>query len=176
MVSIVASIVISKFLHYIILVTMSSKNFFQQNFNLKMTRIQHGVGSWMLFSIVEKGLVACSWRMLCVKWTVANKRHNLHWLFISEWKCRQQVHGLSFATQKLSDVLKAYIFSLKWMADVHYGAYWYTFHFTASYFSWQNSALFTDWGMIQPITELVEHLHYDLLGLVVHIFENFIQF
>jgi hypothetical protein len=54
MVSIVASMVISKFLHYIILVTISAKNFIQQNFNLKMTRIQRGVGSWMLF---EKGLV-----------------------------------------------------------------------------------------------------------------------
>jgi hypothetical protein len=55
MVSIVISIVISKFLHCIILVTISAKNFFQQNF--KMTRIQRGLGSWMLFSTVEKGLV-----------------------------------------------------------------------------------------------------------------------
>jgi hypothetical protein len=31
---IVASIVLSKFLHYTILVTISSKSFFQQNFNL----------------------------------------------------------------------------------------------------------------------------------------------
>jgi hypothetical protein len=54
----VASIVISKFLYYTILVTISGKRFFQQNFNLKMTRIQHGVGSWMLFSTVEKGLLA----------------------------------------------------------------------------------------------------------------------
>jgi hypothetical protein len=48
MVSIVASIVISKFLHCTILVTISGKCFFQQNFNLKMTRIQRGIGSWML--------------------------------------------------------------------------------------------------------------------------------
>jgi integral membrane sensor domain MASE1 len=34
MVSIMASIVISKFLYYIILVTISGKSFFQQNFNL----------------------------------------------------------------------------------------------------------------------------------------------
>jgi hypothetical protein len=41
-------IVISKFLHYILLVTISGKRFLQQNFNLKMTRIQRGIGSWML--------------------------------------------------------------------------------------------------------------------------------
>jgi hypothetical protein len=35
MISIVASIVISKFLHCTILVTISGKRFFQQNFNFK---------------------------------------------------------------------------------------------------------------------------------------------
>jgi hypothetical protein len=61
MVSIVASIVISKFLHCTILVTISGKSFFQQNFNLKMTRIQGGLDlgcCWMLFFTVEKGLLA----------------------------------------------------------------------------------------------------------------------
>jgi hypothetical protein len=43
MISIVASIVISKFLHYIILVTISAKSIFQQNFNLKLARIQRGL-------------------------------------------------------------------------------------------------------------------------------------
>jgi hypothetical protein len=43
-VSIVASIVISKFLHYTILATISVKSFFQQNFNLIWTRIQSGLG------------------------------------------------------------------------------------------------------------------------------------
>jgi hypothetical protein len=60
-VSIVASIVISKFLHYTILVTMSAKSFFQQNFNLKWTRIQCGMDlgcCWMLFFTVEKGRLA----------------------------------------------------------------------------------------------------------------------
>jgi hypothetical protein len=68
MVSIVASIVISKFLYYTILVTISGKRFFQQNFNLKMKRIQHGVDlgcCWMLFFSVEKGVLARPWRMLC---------------------------------------------------------------------------------------------------------------
>jgi hypothetical protein len=41
--SIVASIVISKFFYYTILVTMSAKSFFQQNFNLNWTRIQRGM-------------------------------------------------------------------------------------------------------------------------------------
>jgi hypothetical protein len=45
----VASIVISKFLHYTILVTTSAKSFFQQKFNLKWTRIQCGQESLMLF-------------------------------------------------------------------------------------------------------------------------------
>jgi hypothetical protein len=43
-----ASIVISKFLHYTILFTISVKSFFQQNFNLIWTRIQHGLEPWML--------------------------------------------------------------------------------------------------------------------------------
>jgi hypothetical protein len=57
MVSMVASIVISKFLHCTILVTISAKSFFQQNFNLKWTRIQRGPDlgfCWMLFFTVEK--------------------------------------------------------------------------------------------------------------------------
>jgi hypothetical protein len=61
MVSIVALIVISKFLHCTILVTICGKSFFQQNFNLKTTRIQHGLDlgcCWMLFFTVEKGLLA----------------------------------------------------------------------------------------------------------------------
>jgi hypothetical protein len=41
--SIVFSIVISKFLHCTIIVTISAKSFFQQNFNLKWTRIQRGM-------------------------------------------------------------------------------------------------------------------------------------
>jgi hypothetical protein len=45
---IVASIVISKFLQYTILVT---KSFFQQNFNLNWTKIQHGQESLMLFPL-----------------------------------------------------------------------------------------------------------------------------
>jgi hypothetical protein len=61
MVSIVVSIVISKFLCHTILVTISGKSFFQQNFNLKMTRIHHGMDLgcyWMLFFTVEKDLLA----------------------------------------------------------------------------------------------------------------------
>jgi hypothetical protein len=38
-----SSIVISKFLHYTILVTISGKSFFPNNFNLKLTRFEHGV-------------------------------------------------------------------------------------------------------------------------------------
>jgi hypothetical protein len=53
----VASIVISKFLRCTILVTISGKRFFQQNFNLKMTRIQRGVGSWL-------DAVGCSFPLL----------------------------------------------------------------------------------------------------------------
>jgi hypothetical protein len=49
----VASIVISKFRHCIILVTISTKSFFQQNFNLIWTRIQHGLD-----------LGCCLWRRL----------------------------------------------------------------------------------------------------------------
>jgi hypothetical protein len=52
MASIESSIVISKFLHCTILVTMSAKSYFQENFNLKWIRIQHGVDlgcCWMLF-------------------------------------------------------------------------------------------------------------------------------
>jgi hypothetical protein len=48
LVSIMASIVISNFLHCIILVTISGKSFFQQNFNLKWARI----GSWMLLDVL----------------------------------------------------------------------------------------------------------------------------
>jgi hypothetical protein len=62
MASIVSSIVISKFLHCRILVTKSAKSFFQQNFNLKWTRIQRGLDlgcCWMLFFTIEKGLLAC---------------------------------------------------------------------------------------------------------------------
>jgi hypothetical protein len=44
-----------------ILVTISGKSFFQQNFNLKITRIQRGLDlgcCWMLFFFVKKGLLA----------------------------------------------------------------------------------------------------------------------
>ena len=57
MVSIVASIVISKFLHCTILVILSGKRFFQQNFNLKMTMILDAVQGCSFFT-VEKDLVA----------------------------------------------------------------------------------------------------------------------
>jgi hypothetical protein len=63
----VVSIEISKFLHCTILVTISAKSFFQQNFNLKWTKIQRGMDlgyCWMLFFIVEKDLLARPWRML----------------------------------------------------------------------------------------------------------------
>jgi hypothetical protein len=59
--TVMASIVISKFLHCTILVTISAKSFFQQNFNLKWTRIQRGLDlrcCWMFFFTVEKGLLA----------------------------------------------------------------------------------------------------------------------
>jgi hypothetical protein len=64
------SIVISKLLHYSILVTISAKSFFQKNFNLKWTRIQCGLDlgcCWMLFSIVEKGLQECYEGRICQK-------------------------------------------------------------------------------------------------------------
>jgi hypothetical protein len=38
-----SSIVISKFLHYTILVTISGKSFFPNNFNIKLTRFEHSV-------------------------------------------------------------------------------------------------------------------------------------
>ena len=72
---IVVSIVISKFLHCKILVIISTKSFFQQNFNLKWTRIQRGLDlrcCCMLFFIVVKDLLAYLWRILwrshCLKW------------------------------------------------------------------------------------------------------------
>jgi hypothetical protein len=54
--SIVTSIVISKFLHYTIrfLHWTSTKSFFQQNFNLNWTRIQHGQESLMLFPLYSR--------------------------------------------------------------------------------------------------------------------------
>jgi hypothetical protein len=59
MVSIMASIVISKFLHCIILVIISVKSFFQQNFNLIWTRIQRGVGILVfLILTIKKDLLA----------------------------------------------------------------------------------------------------------------------
>jgi hypothetical protein len=74
MVSIVALIVISKFLHYTILVTISGKRFFQQNFNLKMTRIQHGVGSWMLLDALFHCWEGSAGRRLKnVMWALLNK-------------------------------------------------------------------------------------------------------
>jgi hypothetical protein len=51
----------SKVCNPLILVTISAKSFFQQNFNLKWTRIQRGLDLgcfWMLFFTVEKGLLA----------------------------------------------------------------------------------------------------------------------
>jgi hypothetical protein len=68
-VSIVASIVIPKFLHCTILVTLSVKSSFQQNFNLKWARIQCGMDlgcSWMFFFTVDKDLLSSPWRMLWV--------------------------------------------------------------------------------------------------------------
>jgi hypothetical protein len=55
---IMASTVISKFLHNTILVTISAKSFFQQNFNLNWTRIQRGLDLgcyWMLFFLCREG-------------------------------------------------------------------------------------------------------------------------
>jgi hypothetical protein len=56
------------FPHCTILVKISRKRFFQQNFNLKMTRIQRGVKSWMLLDALLR-LFHCwegsAWRMLC---------------------------------------------------------------------------------------------------------------
>jgi hypothetical protein len=60
-VSIMASIVISRFLHYTILVTISAKSFFQQNFNLKWTRIQRSLDLGLLLDAlftIEKAMLA----------------------------------------------------------------------------------------------------------------------
>ena len=62
MASIVASIVISKFLHYTILVTISTRTSSKKNFNLMWTRIQCGLDlgcCWMLFFTIEKDRLAC---------------------------------------------------------------------------------------------------------------------
>jgi hypothetical protein len=47
MATIVSLIVISKFIHCTMLVTISSKSFFQQNFNLKWIRIM----AWILDAV-----------------------------------------------------------------------------------------------------------------------------
>jgi hypothetical protein len=87
-VSIVALIVISKFLHCTILVTISARSFFQQNFNLKWTRIQCGLDLgcyWMLFFTVEKGLLARARRINRYTRPPSKNEEGRRFLFLEFW-------------------------------------------------------------------------------------------
>jgi hypothetical protein len=96
MVSIVASIVISKFLHYTILVTISGKRFFQENFNLKMTRIQRGVGSWMLLD----ALFHC-WEESAGPRLKNVKLQSIIWRFLEASSISRSISCLSMAFDNL---------------------------------------------------------------------------